>query len=277
MSLHSQPCLEKQIDWLLLGGSELSYILQGWLLGALALVNLMFMGFLYSPEVALRPVKAAYRSVFPAKTKLQQVSRETSEVSVSTCTDSSLSRSTSSGQDSLLTGLSDSELQQRAKECIEPPNKSHPAPIKAPSSKGTAFFSKKASPLKESPANGFSGPSTPRSLEADVAESQADMRKQIEALKAVAGQRDGLAADLKVQMLRADHCTCSKPSLHQHAWCECCWTTATCLTWCFVSSTHAIVLSGCVVGVLQGILHSFHSCEFVCSPKIRYDGIFEYM
>ena len=177
------------------------------------MVNLMFMGFLYSPDFALRPVKAAYRSVFPAKTKLQQVSRETSEASVSTCTDSSLSRSTSSGQDSLVTGLSDSQLQQRATECIDPPNKSHP-------SKGTTVLAKKASPPKESPANGFSGPSTPRTPETDVAESQADMRKQIEALKAVAGQHDGLALELKVQLLI--HCTCSKPSLHQHAWCECC-------------------------------------------------------
>lgn len=274
----------KHIDQLLLGCTELSNTLQGWLLGALATVNLMFMGFLYSPEFALRPIKAAYRSVFPAKTKLQQVSRETSEASVSTCTDSSFSRSTSSGQDSLLTGLSDSELHQRAKECLEPPNKAHTAPVKAPSSKGTTVLSKKASPkkaspLKESPANGFPGPSTPRTLETDVAESQADMRKQIEALKAVAGQRDGLTADLEVLLLHADSLYLSQAisSMHQHAWFECCWTTATCLTWCFVSSTHAIVLSGCVVGVLQGILRSFHSCESVCSPKIRYDGIFEYM
>ncbi|KAL0033864.1 hypothetical protein WJX77_008167 [Trebouxia sp. C0004] len=55
-----------------------------------------------------------------------------------------------------------------------------------------------ASPAKESPANGLSGPSTPRTLESESVESEADMREQIEALRAVATQRDGLEKDLKV-------------------------------------------------------------------------------
>ncbi|DBA93411.1 TPA: hypothetical protein ACH3X2_003681 [Trebouxia sp. C0005] len=74
---------------------------QGWLLGALAAAFLLFMGFLYSPGSALRPLKAVYRSCFPPKAKLHQVSRKISDTSMSTTTDSNFSRNTSSGQDSL--------------------------------------------------------------------------------------------------------------------------------------------------------------------------------
>ncbi|KAL0029584.1 hypothetical protein WJX79_006026 [Trebouxia sp. C0005] len=100
---------------------------QGWLLGALAAAFLLFMGFLYSPGSALRPLKAVYRSCFPPKAKLHQ-----------------------------------------------------------------------ATPVKESPVNGLSGPSTPRTLESESTESEADMREQIEALRAVAIHRDELEKDLKV-------------------------------------------------------------------------------
>ncbi|KAL0053812.1 hypothetical protein WJX82_011153 [Trebouxia sp. C0006] len=182
---------------------------QGWLLGALAAAFLLFTGFLYSPGSALRPLKAVYRSCLPPKAKLHQVSRKISDTSASTNTDSSFSRNTSSGQDSLLNGLSDSELQQRWKECMEPISSRGPAAANAvANSKGSATPSQKASPakspplqaspLKESPANGLSGPSTPRTLESESAESEADMREQIEALRAVATQRDGLEKDLKV-------------------------------------------------------------------------------
>ncbi len=61
-----------------------------------------------------------------------------------------------------------------------------------------------ASTVKESPANGLSGPSTPRTLESESVESEADMREQIEALRAVATQRDGLEKDLKVNILLED-------------------------------------------------------------------------
>ncbi len=178
--------------------------MQAWLLGALAAAFLLFTGFLYSPGSALRPFKAVYRSCFPPKAKLHQVSCKISDTSVSSNTDSSFSRNTSSGQDSLLSGLSDSELQQRWKECMEPIGSQGPAAANAVTSVKTASPAKsppsQASPLKESPANGLSGPSTPRTLESESAESEADMREQIEALRAVANQRDGLEKDLKVRL-----------------------------------------------------------------------------
>ncbi len=189
--------------------------MQGWLLGALAAAFLLFTGFLYSPGSALRPLKAVYRSCLPPKAKLHQVSRKISDTSASANTDSSFSRNTSSGQDSLFNGLSDSELQQRWKECMEPISSRGPAAANAvANSKGSATPSQKASPakspplqaspLKKSPANGLSGPSTPRTLESESAESEADMREQIEALRAVATQRDGLEKDLKVIILLQD-------------------------------------------------------------------------
>ena len=189
--------------------------MQGWLLGALAAAFLLFTGFLYSPGSALRPLKAVYRSCFPSKAKLHQVSRKISDTSVSTNTDSSFSRNASSGQDSLLNGLSDSELQQRWKECMEPISSRGPAAADAvtnlkdsvtPSEKVSPAKSppSQASPVKESPANGLSGPSTPRTLGSESVESEADMREQIEALRAVATQRDGLEKDLKVNILLED-------------------------------------------------------------------------
>ncbi len=195
--------------------------MQGWLLGALAAAFLLFTGFLYAPGSALRPLKAVYRSCFPPKAKLHQVSRKISDTSVSTNTDSSFSRNTSSGQDSLLNGLSDSELQQRWKECMEPIGSQGPAAANAVTRLKTASPAKsppsQSSPVKESPANGLSGPSTPRTLESESAESEADMREQIEALRAVATQRDGLEKDLKVLILLQDQLqfctwiTCIRP------------------------------------------------------------------
>ena len=98
---------------------------------------------------------------------------------------------------------------------MEPIGSQGPAAANAvANSKGSATPSQKASPakspplqaspLKESPANGLSGPSTPRTLESESAESEADMREQIEALRAVATQRDGLEKDLKVIILLQD-------------------------------------------------------------------------
>lgn len=189
--------------------------MQGWLLGALAAAFLLFTGFLYSLGSASRPFKALYRSCFPPEAKLHQVSRKISDTSASTNTDSSFSRNASGGQDSLLNGVSDSELQQRWKECMEPVSTRGPAAFNAvASSKDLVTSSPKASPakspplqaspVKESPANGLSGPSTPRTLESESAESEADMREQIEALRAVATQRDGLQKDLKVITLLQD-------------------------------------------------------------------------
>lgn len=189
--------------------------MQGWLLGALAAAFLLFTGFLYSPGSALRPLKAVHRSCFSPKAKLHQVSRKISDTSMSTNTDNSFSRNTSSGRDSLLNSLSDSELQQRWQECMEPISSRGPAAanavaklkgLDAPSIKASSAKSPppQASPVKESPANGLSGPSTPRTLESESVESEADMREQLEALRAVATQRDGLGKDLKVFILPED-------------------------------------------------------------------------
>lgn len=70
------------------------------------------------------------------------------------------------------------------------------SPAKSPPSQAT--------PVKESPVNGLSGPSTPRTLESESTESEADMREQIEALRAVAIHRDELEKDLKVTILLQD-------------------------------------------------------------------------
>lgn len=143
----------------------------------MAAANLLFMGFLYSPEAATRPVRALFRSSRPAKGALHQVSRKVSDTSVSATTDGTFSRNTSSGQESLLDGLV--SPQQRI------------SPKKASSAK--------ASPSKS--ANGVSGPCTPRTLETDPVEAEADLRHQMQALKDLAEQRDGLASDLKARLL----------------------------------------------------------------------------
>lgn len=141
----------------------------------MAAANLLFMGFLYSPEAVTRPVRALFRSSRPAKGALHQVSRKVSDTSVSATTDGTFSRNTSSGQESLLDGLA--SPQQRN------------SPKKASSAK--------ASPSKS--ASGISGPCTPRTLETDPAEAEADLRQQMQALKDLAEQRDGLASDLKAR------------------------------------------------------------------------------
>ena len=175
----------------------------------MAAANLLFMGFLYSPEAVTRPVRALFRSSRPGKGALHQVSRRVSDTSVSATTDSTFSRNTSCGQESLLDGLS-----QHDKQGIDPTISLGPAASKAfasltngPVSPKQKTLPKKASPLKtssakaspsKSSANGVSGPSTPRTLETDSVESEADLRQQMQALKALANQRDGLASDLKV-------------------------------------------------------------------------------
>ena len=196
------------------------HFLQGWLLGALAAANVLFMGFMYSPDAALRPVRAVYRSCFSQKAKQMPVSRNISDSSESMTTDSTVSRNTSSGVETLLDGMSDAQLQQRWQECFEPTANlssaaghagSSPAigSIKAPSKACSAKASPtKASPVKgppvkaplakESSGKGLSGPSTPRSLALDSVDSQGDTHQKIQALTALAEQHDELANDLKV-------------------------------------------------------------------------------
>lgn len=167
------------------------------------------MGFLYSPEAVTRPVRAVFRSSRSAKGPLHQVSRRVSDTSGSATTDSTLSRNTSGGQESLLDGLS-----QHDKQGIDSTISSEPVASNAFASLTHGLVSpkqkassKKASPLKtssakaspsKSSANGVSGPCTPRSLETDSVESEADLLQHTQALKALTDQRDGLAIDLKV-------------------------------------------------------------------------------
>ena len=179
----------------------------------MAAACLLFMGFLYSPEAVTRPVRALFRSSRPAKGALHQVSRRVSDTSVSATTDSTFSRNTSSGQESLLDGLS-----QHDKHGIDSTISSGPVASNALASLTNGLVSpkqkassKKGSPLKassakvspsKSSANGVSGPSTPRTLETDSVESEADLRQHVQALKALADQRDGLASDLKVTQVQ---------------------------------------------------------------------------
>ena len=172
--------------------------LQGWLLGALAAVNALFLGFLYSPEAATRPFKALFRP----RSTLKQVSRKFSESSVSMTSDSTVSRNTSSGGDSLMESLSDAHLQQSWKDSLDhaksgPPNgKQQSPPAKAKG--GKKLLPAKASSAKGSPVTGGSEPSTPRNLQSEASELEADLLEQTRALKALAEQRDNLARDLKV-------------------------------------------------------------------------------
>lgn len=175
-------------------------ILQSWLLGAMAAANLLFMGFLYSPETVTRPLRALFRSSRPAKGALNQVSRKISDTSASCTTDSTVSRNTSDGQESLLDGLS-----QHDKQDSKPTVSLGPAASSALTNVANGAVSpkqrassKRASPSESPSANGLSGPSTPRTLDADSVESEADIRQQMQALKALAEQRDGLVSDLKV-------------------------------------------------------------------------------
>ena len=169
----------------------------------MAAANLLFMGFLYSPECVTRPVRALFRSSRPAKGALPQVNRRSSDTSVSAITDSTFSRNTSSGQESLLDGLLSHD-----KQGIDPTISLGPAASNAFASltNGPASPKQRTSPEKASPskssANGVSGPSTPRTLETDSVESEADLHQQMQALKALADQRDGLASDLKVTQVQ---------------------------------------------------------------------------
>lgn len=167
--------------------------MQAWLLGAMAAANLLFMGFLY-------------RSLRPANGALNQVSRKVSDTSASYTTDSTFSRNTSSGQDSLLESLSESHLQQKWKDCmLEPSGQAAASLTNGNSSPKQKASPQRASPMKSSPAkespskssaNGISGSSTPRTL--DSAESEVDRQQQVQALTALADQRDSLSRDLKV-------------------------------------------------------------------------------
>ena len=170
----------------------------------MAAANLLFMGFLYSPDAVTRPVRALFRSSRPAKGALPQVSRKISDTSASCTTDSTFSRNTSSGQDSLLDGLS-----QHDKQDIDPTISLGPAASNIVASVTNGLVStkqtsppSKSSPAKASPSksstNGLSGPPTPRTLETESLEPEADVRQQMQALKTLAEQRDGLAKDLKV-------------------------------------------------------------------------------
>ena len=175
----------------------------------MAAANLLFMGFLYSPEAFTRPVRALFRSSRPVNGALHQVSRRVSDTSVSATTESTFSRNTSCGQESLLDGLS-----QHDKQDIDSTISLGPAASNAfaslthgPVSPKQRISPKKASPSKtpsaktsptKSSANGVSGPPTPRTLETDSVESEADLRQKLQALKALADQHDGLASDLKV-------------------------------------------------------------------------------
>ncbi len=91
---------------------------------------------------------------------------------------------------------------------VTPPKKASPAKSPSKSSPG------KRSPVKESPVNELSGPSTPRTLESDSVESEADVREQSQALAVMAEQRDGLAKDLKVCCFLHDALICLH-SIHQ--------------------------------------------------------------
>ena len=180
-------------------------MLQKWLVAALGAANLAFIAFVFSPEAVTRPLKTLFRASKPAKDALHQVSRKVSDTSASYTTDSTFSRNTSSGQDSLL------EMQQRWNDCIEPA----PGLSGAITSMSNGISSKqkvspqKASPVKISPTkgspaksspNGLSAPSTPRTHESESVESEADMRQQIQALTSLAEQRDQLSEDLKASI-----------------------------------------------------------------------------
>lgn len=165
----------------------------------MAAANLLFMGFLYSPETVTRPLRALFRSSRPAKGALHQVSRKISDSSASCMTDSTVSRNTSCGQESLLDGLPQHDKQADTTPVVS----LGPAASNGVVSPKQGASSKRASPsnspsAKSSP-NGLSGPSTPRTLESDSPESEADLQQQAQALKALAEQRDGLVNDLKVR------------------------------------------------------------------------------